>query len=416
MMTACNATTLPTLASLPTSALANQAVLVRVDYNVPLSDALEITDATRIRETLPTLQHLLQAGAKIILISHLGRPNGQVVESLRLKPIATCLQGLLPNTKVHYVPQVVGPAVQEALATLQAGEILLLENIRFEAGEEANDPALAKTLASYASVYVNDAFGAAHRAHASTEGVVHQVAHAVAGLLMAKEVEHLQGILSNPQRPLVALVGGSKVSSKIGVLQQLLEKVDVLLIGGGMSYTFLLAQGYSVGNSLVEPNHVETAKAIMAKAQERGIPLVLSEDFLVVDAFSATANQQTVAATAIPDGWEGVDMGPKSRAVFTEYLLKAKSILWNGPVGVFEMAPFAEGTKAMAEAVAQATANGAQSVLGGGDTVAAIERFGIAPSLFTHVSTGGGASLELIEGRELPGLKALQSKALAPSC
>jgi phosphoglycerate kinase len=397
--------------------LSGKKVLVRVDYNVPLDATTgAITDNTRIQETLPTLNLLINAGAKIILASHLGRPNGQVVEALRLTPIATELQRLLPAVHITKANAVVGSEVDALVANLHNGDILLLENVRFEAGEEANDPALSKQLAALCDVFVNDAFGTAHRAQASTEGVAHFAPIAVAGLLMAKEIDNMGGILSNPPRPFTAIIGGSKISTKITVLENLLDKVDTLIIGGGMAYTFLLAQGYSVGKSLVEPSFTAMATTIMAKAKTNNVRLILSEDLIVADAFSPTANTQKVLISAIPDSFEGMDIGEKTRKTMSDAILASKAILWNGPVGVFEMAPFAEGTKALADAVIEATQNGAKSVLGGGDTVAAVEKFGMNKALFTHVSTGGGASLEFIEGKTLPGIAILADAPTATAC
>jgi phosphoglycerate kinase len=329
------------------------------------------------------------------------------VESLRLTPIAAELQRLLPAVKVTKANTVVGAEVDALIANLGEGEILLLENVRFEAGEESNNEALAKQLAALCDVFVNDAFGTAHRAQASTEGVAHYAPQAVAGLLMAKEIENMGGILSNPPRPFTAIIGGSKISTKITVLENLLDKVDTLIIGGGMAYTFLLAQGYSVGKSLVEPSFTDMATTIMAKAKANNVKLILSEDLIVADAFSPTANTQKVLISAIPAEFEGMDIGEKTRKTMSDAILASKAILWNGPVGVFEMEPFAGGTRALAHAVIEATKNGAKSVLGGGDTVAAVEKFGMDKALFTHVSTGGGASLEFIEGKSLPGIAIL---------
>ena len=391
-----------------TSELSNKKVLVRVDYNVPIDSATGvITDNTRIEETLPTIQLLLDAGAKIILASHLGRPNGSIVETLRLTPIVAELQRLLPAVNIVKANTVVGEEVNVLVAKLNAGEILLLENVRFEAGEEKNDEVLSKQLAALCDVFVNDAFGTAHRAHASTEGVARFAPKAVAGLLMAKEIENMGGILSNPPRPFVAIIGGSKISTKITVLENLLDKVDTLIVGGGMAYTFLLAQGYSVGKSLVEPNFTQMAADIMAKAKANNVQLILSEDLIVADDFSPTANTQKVSIANIPAEFEGMDIGEKTRATMSAAILASKAILWNGPVGVFEMEPFAGGTRALADAVVTATKQGAKSVLGGGDTVAAVEKFGLDKALFTHVSTGGGASLEFIEGKVLPGIAVL---------
>lgn len=391
-----------------TNELLNKKVLVRVDYNVPIDSVTgAITDNTRIEETLPTIQLLLKAGAKIILASHLGRPNGNVVETLRLTPILAELQRLLPTVNIVKANTVVGEEVNALVAKLNAGEILLLENVRFEAGEEKNDEALSKQLAALCDVFVNDAFGTAHRAHASTEGVARFAPKAVAGLLMAKEIENMGGILSNPPHPFAAIIGGSKISTKITVLENLLDKVDTLIIGGGMAYTFLLAQGYSVGKSLVEPNFTQMATDIMAKAKANNVQLILSEDLIVADDFSPNANTQKVSIANIPAEFEGMDIGEKTRATMSAAILASKAILWNGPVGVFEMEPFAGGTRALADAVVTATKQGAKSVLGGGDTVAAVEKFGLDKALFTHVSTGGGASLEFIEGKVLPGIAVL---------
>jgi phosphoglycerate kinase len=385
----------------------NKRVLVRVDFNVPQDETGRITDDTRLVETLPTLRFLLEKGAKLVLISHWGRPKGQVVESMRLTSVAEALRGLLPGVTVHKANDVVGPDAQAKVAALKAGEVLLLENVRFEAGEEKNDPALSEALAQLTDIYVNDAFGAAHRAHASTEGITRFVKVSAAGLLMQKELDALGGILNAPKRPFMALIGGSKISTKIEVLTSLLDKVDTLVVFGGMAYTFLLAKGFSVGKSICEPDFVDTAKAILEKAQTKGVRLLLSEDVVVADAFSAEAKTQTVAANQIPDGWEGVDIGPKTRALLNTAILESKSLVWNGPAGVFELAPFAAGTRAVAEAVQKATQKGCQTVLGGGDTVAAIEAFQLPKESFTHVSTGGGASLEFLEGKTLPGVAAL---------
>jgi phosphoglycerate kinase len=399
-----------TLNALSAEQLSGARTLVRVDFNVPMKDG-HVSDDSRIVAVLPTLDYLINAGAKVLLISHFGRPNGQVDEALRMDPIAKHLQQLRPELTIVKANDVVGEDAHAKLASLQAGQVLVLENARFEAGEEANDAALSQKLAALCDIYVNDAFGAAHRAHASTEGVAHYAKTVVAGLLMSREIECLGGILSNAKKPVTAIVGGSKVSSKIAVLTNLLDKVDNLIVGGGMAYTFLLAQGYSVGASLCEPDYVETAKEIMKKAEAQGVKFLLSQDLTVADDFNANANTQTVDATAIPDGWEGMDIGPKTREYFCNTIKTSASILWNGPVGVFEWDAFSGGTKALAVAVAEATKQGAQTVLGGGDTVAAIEKFGYPKEAFTHVSTGGGASLEFIEGKALPGIEALKAKA-----
>jgi phosphoglycerate kinase len=401
------------LQDLTPSQLEGKRVLVREDLNVPISNG-KIDDDSRIVAALPTLNYLIQAGAKVIVVSHFGRPQqGEDPTPFSLAPISRHLATLLNGITVIQATDVAGADAQAKVAALENGQVLMLENVRFEAGEEQNDPTFAKTLASLADVYVNDAFGTSHRAHASTEGVAHIVPLAVAGLLMSAEIEALGGILTNAKKPVTAIVGGSKVSTKIAVLTNLLDKVDNIIIGGGMAYTFLLAEGYSVGKSLCEPRFVDTAKAIIAKAKVNGVNLYLSEDIVVADDFSANANTQTVDATAIPDGWEGMDIGPKTREAFADVILNSASILWNGPVGVFEWDAFAEGTKALAVAVSQATKNGAKTVLGGGDTVSAVEKFKYPKSAFTHVSTGGGASLEFIEGKALPGIEALNAHTVS---
>lgn len=384
-------------------------VLVREDLNVPLDENLNITDDTRIRAALPTINFLKEKGAKVIVVAHFGRPKGQVKEEMRLTPVAKRLSELL-NAPVMKLDDCIGEEVKAKLAELKDGEVALLENIRFYKQETDNDPEFAKQLAELADIYVNDAFGAAHRAHASTEGVAKYLSPAVSGLLMEKELDALGGLLQAPARPFVAIVGGSKVSTKIGVLENLIDKVDTLILGGGMTYTFVKAQGYSVGKSICEEDKLDVAKDLLKKAQEKNVKLVIAQDVLIADDFSQNANTQVVAANAIPENWEGIDAGPVSRKEFDEIIQNAKTILWNGPVGVFEIDKFAEGTKAVAKSVAEATQKGAKSVLGGGDTVAAIEKFGIAPESYSHISTGGGASLEFIEGKELPGVAALNDK------
>lgn len=393
--------------------LRGKRVFVRVDFNVPLSDDGQVMDTTRIRETLPTLRALVEQGARLIVASHLGRPKGKVDDALRLSAVAEELQRELPDVPVRKVDEVVSAAVMEKANALKDGEILLLENLRFEPGEEKNDPELAKKLAALADVYVNDAFGAAHRAHASTEGITHYVQESVAGLLMAKEIEALERILTQPHRPFTAIIGGAKVSSKISVLKHLLDKVDNLVIGGGMAYTFLLGRGLSVGKSLVEPDFVEEARQLEEAAKQKGIQIILSQDLVVADRFGKDAKHQIVPVEAIPDDWEGMDIGPETRQRIRAVVEQSRSILWNGPLGVFEFPAFSEGTRAIAEAVVKATTNGAQTVLGGGDTLAAIELFRVPGSSFSHVSTGGGASLEFMEGKVLPGIAALNEKTAA---
>jgi phosphoglycerate kinase len=381
--------------------VAGKRVLVRVDFNVPLDREGQVTDVTRLREALPTIRYLQERGARIILMSHLGRPEGQVREELRLAPVAAALERLL-GTPVRYVRDCVGPEVEAAVAALQPGEVLLLENLRFYPGEEANDPAFAQQLARLGDLYVNDAFGTAHRAHASTEGIARYLP-AVAGLLMERELEAFARILERPERPLVAIVGGAKVSSKIGVLENLLEKVDRLLIGGGMACTFLKAQGYEVGRSLVEADKLDFAASLLQRAAARGVVAQLPVDAVVVDRLEAEAPRRVVSVAAVPPDLLIADIGPATVERFTALLADARTVFWNGPMGVFEVPPFAAGTRALAEAVARLNAT---TVIGGGDTVAAVEQASCA-SRMTHVSTGGGAALELLEGRTLPGVAAL---------
>ncbi len=383
--------------------------LVRVDINVPLDENRNVTDDTRIRAIIPTIKMLQEKGAKIILVAHLGRPKGERKPEFSLDTASKRLAEVL-GQPVMFLNDSIGDEVKAQLANLKNGEVALLENIRFYKQETDNDPAFAKELASLADFYVNDAFGAAHRAHASTEGVAKILSPAVSGLLMEKELSALGGLLQNPQRPFTAIVGGAKVSTKIAVLENLLDKVDNLIIGGGMTYTFVYAEGHSVGNSICEPDQADIAKTIVAKAKTKGVNLCLTKDVVIADDFSENANTKTVAATEIPDGWEGVDAGVETRKLFADVIKNSKTILWNGPVGAFEFNKFTEGTKAVAEAVCAATKAGAVSVLGGGDTVAAAKKYGMGDECFTHISTGGGASLEFIEGKVLPGVAALDDK------
>jgi len=399
-----------TLASLSSSDLSGKRVLVRVDFNVPLDDQGKITDDTRIRAALPTIQHLTTKGAKVILASHFGRPKGddyaaRVSDKFRLTPVADRLSTLLDKPVVK-TDDCIGDDVAAKVAELSNGDVLLLENVRFHPGEEKNDPAFAKQLASVADLYVNDAFGTAHRAHASTEGVTHYLKPSVAGFLIEKELQFLQDAIEHPQRPLAAIVGGSKVSSKITVIETLLDKVDKLLIGGGMIFTFYKARGLSVGKSLVEEDKLELAKALEAKAKEKGVDLLLPTDVVVADNFAADANARTVSVENIPDGWMGLDIGPDSIKVFQDALSTCKAVIWNGPMGVFEFDQFAVGTEAIARTLADLTKTGTTTIIGGGDSVAAVEKVGVADQM-SHISTGGGASLELLEGKELPGIAAL---------
>lgn len=384
--------------------VAGKRVLVRVDFNVPLDAEGRVTDNTRLRESLPTIRYLVERGAKVILMSHLGRPQGRVDERLRLAPVGLELSHLL-DMPVAYVQDCVGPAVEQAVATLEPGQVLLLENLRFHPEEEANDPEFARQLARLGDLYVNDAFGTAHRAHASTEGITHYLP-AVAGLLMERELETFARLLERPERPFVAIIGGAKVSTKIGVLEHLLDKVDRLLIGGGMANTFLLAQGKEVGRSLVEPDKIPVARRLLDRARERGVAVHLPVDAVVVDRIEGEAPRQLVAVDAIPPDRMVVDIGPATLEQFAGALRDARTILWNGPLGVFEVPPFAEGTRKLAAIVAQIDA---VKVIGGGDTVAAVEQAGVADRM-THISTGGGATLELLEGRTLPGVAALQDR------
>ena len=384
--------------------VAGKTVLVRVDFNVPLDKQGHVTDSTRIEASLPTIRYLLERNAKVVLMSHLGRPDGKVVESMRMAPVARELERLL-GQPVRTAPDCVGPEVERLVRDLQPGELLLLENLRFHPEEEANDPGFAKQLATLGDLYVNDAFGTAHRAHASTEGVAHYLP-AVAGFLMQKELDALGRIVENPEHPFAAIIGGAKVSTKIKVLQNLLTKVDTLIIGGGMANTFLKAKGYDVGASLLEPDKVDVAWDLMQQAQDRGVQLGLPVDVVAAQHFEPDSPTVVVEVNQIPEGWTIVDIGPRTVEEFRALLLPAKTIFWNGPMGVFEMPRFAAGTRAIAEILAK---SGAVTVVGGGDSVAAVEQMGYADRM-SHISTGGGASLELIEGKTLPGVAALQDK------
>lgn len=394
-----------TVANLSEADLSGKRVFVRVDFNVPLDENLQITDDTRIRAALPTIQDLIKKGAKVILASHFGRPKGQVNEKMRLTPAAKRLSELL-GQEVIMCDDCIGDGVAAKIDGMSNGQVAMLENVRFYAQEEANDSEFAKQLAANADLYVNDAFGTAHRAHASTEGVTHYLSPSVAGYLIEKELNYLQNAIENPQRPLAAIIGGSKVSSKIGVIETLLEKCDKLLIGGGMIFTFYKARGLNVGKSLVEEDKLELAKTLEAKAKEKGVALLLPTDVVVADNFAADANSQTVSIENIPDGWMGLDIGPDSVKFFQEALADCKTVIWNGPMGVFEFDKFAVGTEAIAHSLADLTGQGVTTIIGGGDSVAAVEKVGVAEKM-SHISTGGGASLELLEGKELPGIVAL---------
>lgn len=390
-----------TLEALPVQ---GKRILVRVDYNVPLNDQGAITDDTRIRETLPTLQWLLQNGAALILCAHLGRPKGQPAPALSLKPVAKRLEELLKKS-VQMAPDCIGSQVQEMAKVLKPGDVLLLENLRFHPEEEANDPHFAQALADLAEGFVQDAFGAVHRAHASTAGVAQRLPSA-AGFLLAKEIYYLTRVLENPEPPFIAILGGAKVSDKIGVIDSLLQKVNGLVIGGAMAYTFLKAQGFEIGNSRVETEKLDVAKNLLQKAQSLHVQMHLPHDHLIVQTVNPKAPSRTTSDRNIPNDWIGVDIGPQTIKALTSLLSKGRTLLWNGPMGIFEMPPFAAGTLAVAKCLADATSQGATTIVGGGDSVAAVKQAGITDKL-SHISTGGGASLEFLEGKTLPGIAVL---------
>ncbi len=383
-------------------------VLVRVDFNVPLDENKNITDDKRIVESLPTIKKILKDGGTPILMSHLGRPKGKPKPEFSLSPVAKKLGELL-KVKVIMAPDCVGAATKSAIASAKPGDVVLLENLRFHAEEEANDPNFSKELASLGQVYVNDAFGSAHRAHASTEGVTKFLKPAVGGYLMEKELKYLSQAVGSPHRPYVAIIGGAKISGKIDVINNLLGKVDALIIGGGMMFTFLKAMGKEIGKSILEADKIDLAKELIEKAKSGKAKLLLPVDCTVAEKFENTAAKKNVSVDAIPQDWVGMDIGPKSIELFRNEIVKAKTVVWNGPMGVFELENFAAGTKAVADALVEATKHGASTIVGGGDSAAAIAKFGLE-SKVSHVSTGGGASLEFLEGKILPGVAALDNK------
>jgi phosphoglycerate kinase len=395
--------------------LTGKRVLIRVDFNVPLSkdEVPRILDDTRIRETIPTIEYALRRKAKVILCSHLGRPKGQRVPSMSLRPVVDRLRKLLDHVlgddeNVGFAPDCIGKVTSELVANLEEGQPLLLENLRFHAGEEANDPAFAKQLAALCDVYVNDAFGSAHRAHASTEGITHFVAQSAAGLLMESELKHLGKALIEPDRPFVAIIGGAKVSDKIGVIESLIQKADAILIGGGMAYTFLRAKGQQTGKSLVEEDKIDVARAALEQAEARGVKFLLPIDHVLADRFHAHAKSQIFEGEGpFPAELMALDIGPKTVKLFAAEIAEAQTVLWNGPMGVFEFNAFAAGTNAIAKAVAKN--EDATTIVGGGDSVSAIQKSGYADKI-THISTGGGASLEFLEGKVLPGVEALTNR------
>lgn len=379
-------------------------VFCRVDFNVPM-EAGKITDDTRIKAALPTIEYLVNEGAKVILASHLGRPKGQVVEEMRLTPVASRLAELIGRDVIK-VDEAYGEEVKRTIAQMNDGDIVLLENVRFYPGEQKNDPQLARAFAELADLYVNDAFGTAHRAHASTEGIAHHLP-SVAGFLMQKELDVLGKALADPDRPFTAIIGGAKVKDKIGVIDHLLDKVDHLIIGGGLAWTFVKANGHEIGQSLLEEDKLELAKSFMKKAQEKGVQFHMPIDAVVANEFSVNADAKEVSVENIPETWLALDIGPKTSELYREVINKSKLVIWNGPMGVFEFDRFAKGTKAVAEALAES--EDVYSVIGGGDSAAAVEKFSLADKM-SHISTGGGASLEFMEGKPLPGVVALDDK------
>lgn len=387
--------------------LKGKRVFVRVDFNVPLDEKLNITSDSRIKAALPTIKYLMEHGAKVILASHLGRPKGGFQKEFSLAPVQKKLSELL-GKNIPMTSDCIGPEVEKAVAALKEGDVILLENLRFHKEEEANDPKFAEQLASLADIYVSDVFGTVHRAHASTEGIAHYLP-SYAGFLIEKELKFLGEALDNPKRPFVAIIGGAKISGKLEVLKNLLDKVDTLIVGGGMAYTFFKARGIDVGKSIVEDDLIPEAKEILKTAIDKEVPFLLPIDHVVADKFAEDANTQIVPRTTIPEGWQGMDIGPDTIKKFGNAIKDAKTIIWNGPMGVFEMDKFAKGTIEIAKIVAEATAHGAISIVGGGDSASAIKKAGLSNKM-THISTGGGASLEYLEGKVLPGIAVLKDK------
>ena len=385
--------------------VSGKKVLVRVDFNVPLAEDGTVSDDKRIVAALPTIKYLLENKAKVILCSHLGRPKGTVNPKYSLAPVGARLSELLPDTKIWFAEDTIGESAKTAIADMKDGEIVLLENVRFYPEEENNDPAFAKALASLADIFVSDAFGTVHRAHASTAGVASYLP-AVAGFLIGKELGVMGEALENPKRPFVAILGGAKVADKIGVIKNLLGKCDSLIVGGGMAYTFLKAQGYGIGTSLLDADSIDLAKELMEEARAKGVNLLLPVDNVVAKEFDANAEHKVVKSTEIPDGWMGMDIGPKTVELFRKTIVEAATVIWNGPMGVFEFPAFAEGTKKIAAACAECRG---VTIIGGGDSASAVKKLGFADKM-THISTGGGASLEFLEGKVLPGVAVLNDK------
>jgi len=385
--------------------LQGKKVLVRVDFNVPLDENLQITDDMRIVSALPTIKKIISSGGKAILMSHLGRPKGERIDKFSLKPVAVRLSGLL-DKNVKFASDCIGDEVKKLVDSLNDGEVLLLENLRFHSGETKNDPEFAKQLAEFGDVYINDAFGTAHRAHASTEGVTKFIEKCAAGYLMEKEIKFLGKAVTEPERPYTAILGGAKISGKIDVIQNLFSKVNTLIIGGGMAYTFFKAMGYEIGTSILEEEKIDVASEVLKKAGESKVSILLPLDIVVADEFKNDTKFEIVDAENIPAGKMGLDIGPRSIEFFKKVILQSKTVVWNGPMGVFEFDNFAKGTEEIAKALVEATAEGATTIVGGGDSAAAIKKAGLSDKV-SHVSTGGGASLEFLEGKELPGIAAL---------